>query len=60
MRKHLHKKWSKIFSSKFEEIRVKKTSRPQKFACSYSYGRYDPHIAQEAGLFMWCHVMMIL
>jgi len=38
----------------------KNPSRPQKFACSYSYGRCDPLIAQEAGLFLWCHVMMIL
>jgi len=38
----------------------KNPSHPKKFACSYTYGRYDPHIAQEAGLFLWCHVMMIL
>jgi len=30
----------------------KNPSRPQNFACFYSYGRYDPLIAQEAGLFL--------
>ena len=50
----------KFFLASLRKSGQKSLAPPKKFACSYSYGRYDPHIAQEAGLFLWCNVMMIL